>query len=355
MFSPVAQTKMRISTDVIRTLPRHAMPMISRRGHERELPVDASAFVLLRRRIVLAVVLVTSLLWAHVASAPVRAQDVSGISVRINAAEVRDTLAIEGFPAPFVPSNGAYLIVWVDIANGGTSTLDYDYCPPGDPCITPLWFEAVHDSGGTLPVDEITRAAFESAQSTEELLTFGGEIPAGATARIPLVFDVPAQATAWSLQSTGEAAVDFSLPVTISQAAVAVEETAVEAGMNQVVTLGDIDLAVTRAEMRTAIDLPSQSQPFVPQGEYLVVYLTVETRGAADAQYDICPPDGQTCLSQLWFQASDEEYRSYPVEPIAWSAFSLSPEFLPFGSVLSPGSPEPIALVFDVPAGMDKW
>jgi hypothetical protein len=93
----------------------------------------------------------------------------------------------------------------------------------------------------------------------------------------------------------------------------------------------------------------------VPQGDYLVVYLTVENHGSADAQYDICPPDGQTCLNQLWFQATDEEYRSYPVEPIAWSAFSLNPEFLPFGSVLSPESPEPIALVFDVPAGLDKW
>ena len=331
------------------------MSMIWKRGPEGELPVNASPFASLSRRVILALVLVTALLMPHTAPAPAGAQNVDDIGVSIDSAEVRDTLDLEGFPDPFIPANGAYLIIWVDTANGGNTSLDYDYCPPGNPCVTPLWFTAVDESGAAFLVDEVTRAAFESAQPAEDILPFGGEISPGGTARFPLVFDVPAAATSWTLQSTDEAAIPFSLPVTISQAAAETEETAVEAGMNQIVTLGDIDLAVTRAEVRTAIDLPSQPQPFVPQGEYLVVYLTVENRGTADSQYDICPPGGQTCLSQLWFQATDEDYRSYPVEPIAWSAFSLNPEFLPFGSVLSPGSPEPIALVFDVPASVDKW
>jgi hypothetical protein len=320
--------------------------------------VNANPFSCLSWRIILAILLLPPLLMMPIISPPAGAQDVSladTIGVRIDSAEVRDTLDLEGFPDPFIPANGAYLIAWVNVVNGGSSSLDYDYCPPERTCVTPLWFEAVDESGAAFPVDEVSRAAFESAQPADEMLPFGGEIPAGATARIPLVFDIPAAATSWTVRSTDEATVDFAFPVTLSQVTEEAEEAPVQAGMNQVVSLGDIELVVTRAEVRTPIDLPSQPQPFVPQGEYLIVYLTVANRGSADAQYDICPPDGQTCLSQLWFQVSDEQSRSYPVEPIAWSAFSLKPEFLPFGSVLPPGSPEPIALVFDVPAGIDTW
>ena len=332
--------------------------MLWMHGRERKLPVNANPFACLSRRALLAFLLVLLLL-ATDSSAPGEAQDntssADGIGITIDEAEVLEMLSLDGFPDPFVPANGAYLVVWVNVSNGGSASLDYDYCPPEITCMTPLWFETIDESGAAFPVDEVARAAVESAQPAEEILPFGGEIPAGSSARFPLVFDVPAAATSWTLQATDEAAVDFDVPVIISQATVEAEEAPVEAGMNQIVSLGDIDLAVTRAEVRPTIDLASQPQPFVPQGEYLVVYLTVANRGTTDAQYDICPPGGQTCLSQLWFQVSDEEYRSYPVEPIAWSAFALKPDFLPFGSVLSPDSPEPIALVFDVPAGINKW
>ncbi|MBA2598683.1 MAG: VWA domain-containing protein [Chloroflexia bacterium] len=230
---------------------------------------------------------------------------------------------------------------------------EYDYCPPEIACVNPLWFEVVAESGAAFPVDELVRAAFESSQ--EQVLTFGNEIPPGAAARIVLVFDVPAGGASRTLRSTDQASVPFSLPIPISAPVAVPEETVFEAEMNQFVPAGDIDLAATRAEVRTAIDLPSQPAPFVPQGEYIVVYLTLTNAGGVAAEYDICPPGGPLCLSQLWFQLSDAEYNAYPVEPIAWSAFSLKPGFLPFGSELRPGSPESVALVFDVPAGGAEW
>ena len=113
----------------------------------------------------------------------------------------------------------------------------------------------------------------------------------------------------------------------------------------------------TRAENRATIDLPSQPAPFVPaNGEYIVVYLTLINASNGAAEYDICPPgDGRICLNQLWFQLRDKDDQAFPVEPIAWAAFSMNPNFLPFGGELLPGSPEPVALVFDVPAGIAEW
>jgi hypothetical protein len=311
------------------------------------------------RRAVLVGSLAMSLLAGLFNQASARAQNVAApagdFSVAVGSAELRETIDLDAFPDPFVPANGAYLIVWVNVANTGATTAEYDYCPPEIACVTPLWFEVVDKSGAAFPVDETVRAAFESSQPAGEIFPFGGDIPAGGTPRIVLVFDVPADAASWTLHGTDQAMVPFPLPISISQPAVVPEETPAEAGMNQVVSVGEIDLLSTRAEVRAAIDLPSFPQPFTPQGEYVVVYLTVTNRGNGDAEYDICPPGGPTCLSQLWFQLTDEAYRAYPVETIAWSAFSLKPEFLPFGSALPSGSAQPIALVFDVPAGVEKW
>ena len=308
------------------------------------------------RRVALSGWLVLVLLAGLLGRAPVAAQGNTGpFTIAVDTAELHDSLALAGFPDPLVPVNGAYLVAWVNVTNTGAATTQYDYCPPEEACITPLWFEAVDDSGAAFPVDETARASFESTQPPEAVFPFGGEIPPGETVRIVLVFDVPAAATTWTLRSTGDATTSFSLPVPIAQPTVTPEQNVTEAGMNQVVAAGDIDLIVARAELRPSLDLPSQPAPFTPQGAYLIIYLTVTNRGSSDAQYDICPPGGQTCLSQLWFQVSDEQYRSFPVEPIAWGAFSLRPELLPFGSTLTPGTAQPIALVFDVPAGVDKW
>lgn len=303
-----------------------------------------------------ALVLPLPLLASVAATRPALAQQ-GALTFAIDTAEVQDTLVLDGFPDPLVPTNGAYLTVWVTVANTGPATVEYDYCPPGVTCVNPTWFEAVEASGAAYPVDETARSAVELAQAADTIFPFGGEIAPGATARIVLVFDVPDAASAWTLRSTDQASVPFALPVTLAQPTVTAEQSVTEAGMNQVVAVGDVDLVVTRAELRQTIDLPSQPQPFTPpgNGQYLVVYLTITNRGSGDAQYDICPPGGQTCLNQLWFQVSDEQYREFPVEPIAWGAFSLQPQFLPFGSTLAPGTPQPIALVFDVPAGIDKW
>lgn len=273
--------------------------------------------------------------------------------IAVDTAEIRDTIDLASFPEPFVPVNGEYLIVWVNVANTGPAVAQYDYCPPEIACVNPQWFEVVDERGAAYEVDEIVRAAFDSA--AEQVLAFGNDIPPGGAARIVLVFDVPAGGTSWSLRSTNEAAVPFSLPIAISAPVAAPEEMVFEAEMNQIVPVGDIDISATRAEFRASIDLPSQPAPFVPQGEYIVVYLTLTNAGGGAAEYDICPPGGPLCLSQLWFQLSDAEFNAYPVEPIAWSAFSLKPDFLPFGSELPAGSPEPVALVFDVPAGGAEW
>lgn len=287
------------------------------------------------------------------ATAVPAAAQADDIGIAVDAAEVRETLDLASFPEPFVPLNGAYLIVWVTIANNAPAAADYDYCPAGEHCLNPLWFEAVNEAGAAFAVDETARAAFDS--SDEQVLRFGNEIPPGGTARIVLVFDVPAGGASWSLRSTVEADVPFDLPMTLSAPVVAPQEAVLEAEMNQIVPVAGIDIVATRAEERATIDLPSQPAPFIPEGEYVVVYLIVTNAGAGAAEYDICPPDDRLCLSQRWFQLTDKESNAYPVEPIAWAAFGMKPEFLPFGGELPSGSPEQIALVFDVPAGIDEW
>lgn len=272
----------------------------------------------------------------------------------INAAETRAMLDLPSFPDPFVPVNGEYLVVWLTVVNTSAAASEYDYCPAEIVCLNPQWFEVVDESGNAYPVDELARAAVD--QSEAQILHFGSEIPPGAGARIVLVFDVPADA-AWSLRSTDLATAPFNLPIVTTERVETPEPTTLEAEMNQVVPVGGIDLVATRAEARAMIDLPSFPEPFIPQGEYVVVYLTITTitnTGGA-AEYDICPPDGPLCLSQLWFELVDAAGNAYPVEPIAWAAFSMNPNFLPFGSELAPNIPEPIALVFDVPAGVTQW
>ncbi|MDQ3695761.1 MAG: VWA domain-containing protein [Chloroflexota bacterium] len=270
----------------------------------------------------------------------------------IERAETRETIDLASFPDPLVPVGGEYLIVWMTVTNTGPTAADYDYCAPDVSCFNPSWFEVVDENGAAFPVDEIVRAAFE--QSEEEVHRFGGEIQPGDTARIVLVFDVAPGVAAWVLRGTDEALVPISLPIVTSEPVFIAEEDPLYAELNQTVPVGGIDLAATRAEVRATIDLASFPEPFVPEGEYIVVYLTLTNTGAA-AEYDICPPHGRLCLSPLWFELADTAGNAYPVEPIAWSAFSMNPDFLPFGSELAPGFPEPIALVFDVPAGVDEW
>lgn len=278
-----------------------------------------------------------------------------GLAIATDTAEVRETIDLASFPEPFVPANGAYLIVWVTVTNTAATAVDYDYCPAGEACFNPSWFEVVDQTGAAFQVDETVRAAFDSSE--EQGLRFGNEISPGGAARIVLVFDVPAGDASWMLRSTDEAATSFSVPITISAPIAPTEAATLEAGMNQVVPLGGINIMATRAENRATIDLPSQPEPFVPaNGEYIVVYLTLINASSGAAEYDICPPgDGRLCLNQLWFQLSDQDDQAFPVEPLAWSAFSMNPAFLPFGGELPPGSPEPVALVFDVPAGNAEW
>jgi hypothetical protein len=272
----------------------------------------------------------------------------------IDTAEVRETIDLASFPEPFVPTNGAYLIVWVMVTNPAATAVDYDYCPAGEACFNPSWFEVVDQTGAAFPVAETVRAAVDSS---EEGLRFGSELAPGDAARIVLVFDVPSGDASWSLRSTDAAGTSFSLPLATTAPVAPTEAVTLEVGMNEVVPAGGINLTATRAENRATIDLPSQPAPFVPaNGEYIVVYLTLVNAGNGAAEYDICPPDdGRLCLSQLWFQLSDQDHQAYPVEPIAWAAFSMNPAFLPFGAELPPGTPEPVALVFDVPAGIDAW
>jgi hypothetical protein len=268
---------------------------------------------------------------------------------------VRETIDLASFPEPFVPANGAYLIVWATVTNTESTSVDYDYCPAGEACFNPAWFEVVDQSGAAFPVDETVRAAVDSSE--EQGLRFGNEIAPDDTARIVLVFDVPAGDASWSLRSTDEAATPFSLPITTSAPVAPTETATLEAGMNQVIPLDGINIMATRAENRATIDLPSQPAPFVPaNGEYIVVYLTLINASNGAAEYDICPSeDGRICLNQLWFQLRDKDDQAYPVEPLAWAAFSMNPAFLPFGGELLPGTPEPVALVFDVPAGISEW
>lgn len=310
------------------------------------------------RSVLLAIVVLASLLVTPASRATVSAQEASASAgvfrFAIAHAEQHGALPLPGFPDPFTPANGAYLLVWLSVTNTGAAPAEYDYCPPEQACLTPGWFAAVANDGAAYPVDETVRAAVELAQPAGAVLPFGATIPAGSTAQIILVFDVPAAGEPWQLRSAIEAAAPFALAMSLTQPTVAPDQQTITAGMNQTITLGDIDLMATRAELRPAIELAAQPQPFIPQGEYLVVFLTITNRGGA-AQYDICPPGGQTCLNQLWFQATDAQGAAYPVEPVAWAAFSLQPKFLPFGSDLAPGAPEPIALVFDVPAGEQDW
>ncbi|MFN8593712.1 MAG: VWA domain-containing protein, partial [Thermomicrobiales bacterium] len=170
-----------------------------------------------------------------------------------------------------------------------------------------------------------------------------------------LVFDVPADASRLVLRATDQATTPFTLPIEAAAPEATPTVAVLQAEMNQTVPVSGIDLEATRAEERATIDLASQPAPFVPQGEYVVVYLTVTNASGGPAEYDICPPDERGCLSQLWFALTDAEGAAYPVETIAWSAFSLDPRFLPFGSELPASTPEPIALVFDVPAGEQEW
>ena len=277
----------------------------------------------------------------------------SDFGIAVDSAEIRETIELASFPEPLVPLNGAYLIVWVNVVNTSPAVAEYDYCLPELVCINPLWFEVVDESGAPFPADELARAAFDVA--AEDILAFGNEIPAGGVARIALVFDVPAGGTSWFLRVTDETMVPYSLPIPISSPVAAPAETTFAAEMNQIVPVSGIEIVATHAEVRATIDLPSQPAPFVPQGEYVVVYLRLTNSGGGAAEYDICPPGGPLCLSQLWFELVDAAGSAYPVEPIAWSAFSLKPGFLAFGSALAPGSPEPVALVFDVPAGVAEW
>jgi hypothetical protein len=308
------------------------------------------------RRIVLACLLVGATVAGGFlgsgASAQESAARTGDIHISIERAEVRETIEISSFPDPFVPANGAYLIVWLIVENNGTGVVDYDFCPPDAACFNPSWFEVVDDGGAAFPVDETTQSAF--GLSDERVLPLGGQIQPDGAARIVLVFDVAAGAAAWSLRGTDQAMSPFSLPIVTSSPVVATEETPLQAGMNQIVPVSGIEIVATRAEVRATIDLPSQPEPFVPQGEYVVVYLTLTNTGG-DAEYDICPPGGPLCASQIWFELADADGRTYPVEPIAWAAFSMNPDFLPFGGVLAPDSPEPVALVFDVPAGVTEW
>jgi hypothetical protein len=306
----------------------------------------------------LAGLLAMSLLAGLFNQAPARAQDAApagDVGISVDTAEARETIDLASFPEPFIPLNGAYLIVWVNVTNPAATAIDYDYCPAGEACFNPSWFEVVDQTGATFPVDETVRAAFDASE--EQGLRFGNEIVPGEAAHIVLVFDVPSGGASWSLHSTDEAATSFSLPLAISTPVAPTVAATLEAGMNQVVPAGGINLMATRAEKRATIDLPSQPAPFVPtNGEYLVVYLTLVNASTGAAEYDICPPgDGRICLNQLWFQLRDKDDQAFPVETLAWSAFSMNPAFLPFGGELSPGTPEPVALVFDVPAGIDAW
>src|SRR5215210_7137933 len=65
----------------------------------------------------------------------------------VDAAEKREMIALPSFPDPFVPANGAYLIVWVNVANTSTAVTEYDYCPPEIACVNPEWFEVVDETG----------------------------------------------------------------------------------------------------------------------------------------------------------------------------------------------------------------
>ncbi|MBA2519350.1 MAG: VWA domain-containing protein [Chloroflexia bacterium] len=308
------------------------------------------------KRILLTCLLVCSVIASGLVQGETQAQETASqpgdLGFAIERAETRETIDLASFPDPFVPVGGEYLIIWLTVTNIGATAADYDYCPPDGSCFNPSWFEVVDESGAAFPVDELARAAFE--QSEEEVHRFGGEIQPGDTARIVLVFDVAPGVASWVLRDTDAALVPFSLPIVTSEPIAIAEEAPLYAELNQTVPVGGIDLVATRAEARATIDLASFPEPFVPEGEYIVVYLTLTNTGGA-AEYDICPPDGRLCLSQLWFELAGTAGNAYPVEPIAWSAFSMNPNFLSFGSELAPGFPEPIALVFDVPAGVEEW
>lgn len=307
----------------------------------------------MKTRLVLIAFLVCSSLGSGLVRSGARAQGVGDLTFTIEKAQSKPTLELASFPDPFVPINGEYLIVLLNVANNGTANIDYDYCPPEGFCFNPLWFEVVDESGAAYQVDETTRAAAD--QSQEDILSFGNEIAPGTTGTIVLVFDVPAGVASWTLRGTDQATAPFSLPVTLTIDVAAADEAPIQAEMNEDVPTGQITIVATRAEVRKTIDVPTHPEPFVPQGEYVVVYLTLTNTGAA-AEYDICPPEEpRVCLNQLWFEIADAQQRAYPVEPIAWGAFSLKPDFLPFGSELAPNSPEPVALVFDVPTVTDEW
>ena len=182
----------------------------------------------------------------------------------VDPAERRETIDLASFPESFVPANGEYLIVWINVVNTGASVAEYDYCPPEIACVNPQWFEVVDSSGAAFPVDETVRAAFDS--SDEQVLRFGNEILPGSAARIVLVFDVPAGGTSWTIRATARRQFPFSLPIP-SRNRRRPSGGGTQAEMQQVVPVGDIDIVVTRAEYRaTSTSYPSPRRSFPRAG-----------------------------------------------------------------------------------------